>query len=146
MRALFFETQDIRRERTTSPKPVATTVVISPPAVEEEPKAPSTATRPVTRESRSLSPFSAPRAQEYQREDSRVANSSLKRQTAVVSDSTLWTPPSSPQTLPQEADENALHGSSEFMLVLYPEDETGDKDPLDVEARVDEGTSISANT
>jgi hypothetical protein len=31
----------------------------------------------------------------------------------------------------REDDENALHGSSEFMLVLYPEDETRDKDAID---------------
>lgn len=114
-----------------SPKPIVT--VSSP--VEEDFKSRSVST---TKERRSLSPLSMPRTQEHQKEENRPttihflssSNSSLKRQT--VNESML---PSSQnslrlQKMSQEDDEDALHGSSEFMLVLYPEDETQEENMM----------------
>lgn len=81
-----------------------------------------------------------PKIHEHQREDNRIVaddylppnslNSILKRQIAI--ESLPATLPSSLQTIALEDDENALHGSTEFMLVLYPEDETQEKDTLDM--------------
>jgi len=131
---IFLETQQniVKRERTLSPKPTA----ISSTVTEDSAKSQATS---VTREIRSLSPFSMPKIQGHEREENRVAtdyystsNSSnpiLKRQTAVVSESRAFSS-SSPQAM-LEDDENALHGSSEFMLVLYPEDETRERDTFD---------------
>lgn len=113
-----------------SPKPA---IVFSP--VEEDPRRHAA----VSRESRSLSPLSASVIREHQREEGRFAasrdpvpssNSILKRQTTIVNELTM-SPPSSPQGMLREDYENALHGSSEFMLVLYPEDETREKDTID---------------
>lgn len=129
-----------------SPKPVAT-VVISPPVVEEDLKSRTVITEFVTRDRRSLSPLSVPRTQEYQREESRAANSILKRQTAVMNEPTVWTPPRSPQTLPREDEESALHDSSEFMLVLYPEDGTQERDVTnDAETRTGRGNEVNGNS
>lgn len=110
-----------------SPKP---TVTVSSP-VEEDFKPRSI---PTTKERRSLSPLSMPRIQEPQREENRTTashyfssslNSNLKRQTTITNESMLPSPQNSLQLqkMSREDDEDALHGSSEFMLVLYPEDE-----------------------
>ncbi|XP_070163477.1 muscle M-line assembly protein unc-89-like [Polyergus mexicanus] len=117
----------IKRERTMSPKP---TVTVSSP-VEEDFKPRSI---PTTKERRSLSPLSMPRIQEPQREENCITashyfssslNSNVKRQTAVTNESMLPSLQNSLQLqkMSREDDEDALHGSSEFMLVLYPEDE-----------------------
>lgn len=116
----------VKRERTMSPRP---TVTVSSP-VEEDFKPRSVS---MAKERRSLSPLSMPRVQEYQKEETRptsthllsFSNSSLKRQ-IVVNEPMLLSPQNSLQLqkMPREDDEDALHGSSEFMLVLYPEDET----------------------
>lgn len=101
-----------------------------------------TASRSITKE-RSLSPLCVPRTEEQKEESSTTANlnnyllsssSILKKQIAVVNESILF-PPDNPQLqgILQEDDENALHGSSEFMLVLYPEDEIREKDAIDME-------------
>lgn len=112
-----------RKER--SPKPVAMTVTISPPVVEEDAKPRPV---PVPRERRSLSPkLSEENRKTASQHLLPTANTILKRQTAVVNESTVSLP-SNPQTMPREDYENALHGSSEFMLVLYPDDETREKD------------------
>lgn len=111
-----------------SPKP---TVTVSSPVVEEDFKPRSIST---TKERRSLSPLSMPRIQESQKEENRTAainyfssslNSNLKRQTAVTNEFMLPSSQNSSQLqkMSREDDEDALHGSSEFMLVLYPEDE-----------------------
>jgi len=130
---IFFETQQdiVKRERTVSPKPTAVT--------EDNSKLHTTSV--TSKKERSLSPFSMPKIQGHQREENRIAadhyslsnssNSILKRQTVVVSESMAFSP-SSPQEMPLEDDENALHGSSEFMLVLYPEDETREREIFDV--------------
>jgi hypothetical protein len=93
----------------------------------------------MTNERRSVSPLSMPKIQGHQREENRVAadhyslsNSSnpiLKRQSVVASESIAFSS-SSLQAMPLD-DENALHGSSEFMLVLYPEDETREREIFD---------------
>lgn len=108
-----------------SPKP---TVTVSSPEEDFKPRSVS-----MVKERRSLSPLSMPRFQEYQKEENRpttthllsFSNSSLKRQTAV-NEPMLLSPQNSLQLqkMSREDDEDALHGSSEFMLVLYPEDET----------------------
>ncbi|XP_050456846.1 titin homolog [Cataglyphis hispanica] len=137
----------VKRERTMSPKP---TVTVSSPVVEEDFKP-----RPIsTKERRSLSPLSMPRIQESQREKNRTTtshyfssiNSNLKRQTAVTNESMLPSPQSSPQLqkMSRDDDEDALHGSSEFMLVLYPEDETMQEETVNGtlhETRIKSGTS-----
>lgn len=116
-----------------SPKPVE--VNVSPPPVEKDLQS-----RSVVRERRSLSPLLISKAQDYPREEGRIStsqyllpstNSILKRQLAVGNESTVSLP-SSPQAMHamHEHDEDALHGSSEFMLVLYPEDE--EKDAIDM--------------
>lgn len=91
----------------------------------------------ITKE-RSLSPLNVPRIQEYQNditEENRTtanyqfllsSNSIPKKQTVVNELLSLDNLQS--QRILQEHDENALHGSSEFMLVLYPEDETQEED------------------
>lgn len=129
-----------------SPKPVAA-VSVSPPTVEKDLQS-----RPVVaRERRSLSPLPISRTQEYPKENDRIStsqhllpsnNSILKRQTAVANESTVSLP-SSPQSIHimSEHDENALHSSSEFMLVLYPEDETRKKDAIDAKTRIERDMS-----
>lgn len=109
-----------------SPKP---TVTVSSP-VEEDFNLRSIST---TKERRSLSPLSIPRIQEPQREENSTAinhhllssaNSILRRQTAIINESVL-SPQDSLQLqkqLSREDDEDVLHGSSEFMLVLYPDE------------------------
>lgn len=110
-------------------------VPVSSLVIEED-----TASRSITKE-RSLSPLCVPRTEEQKEESSTTANnyllssnSILKKQIAVVNESILF-PPDSPQLqgILQEDDENVLHGSSEFMLVLYPEDEIREKDVIDME-------------
>lgn len=86
----------------------------------------------VTRE-RSLSPLSMSQIPEQQKEGTRATTSYRfssppssvpKRQTAIVNELVVVSPPGGPYSQEtQEYDDNALHGSSEFMLVLYPEDE-----------------------
>ncbi|XP_072764145.1 uncharacterized protein [Anoplolepis gracilipes] len=114
----------VKRERTMSPTP---TVTVSSP-VEENFMSRSI---PTTKERRSLSPLSI---QERQREENRTtadyllssSNSNLKRQTAVIDKSMSPSPQNGLQLrkMSREDDEDALHGSSEFMLVLYPQDQT----------------------
>ncbi|KMR05376.1 myosin light chain smooth muscle [Lasius niger] len=116
----------VKRERTMSPKPIVT--VSSP--VEEDFNLRSIS---MTKERRSLSPLSIPRIQEPQREENSAAvnhhllssaNSILRRQTAIINESVL--PPQDSlqlqKQLSREDDEDVLHGSSEFMLVLYPDE------------------------
>lgn len=114
-----------------SPKPVATVTV-----AEKDSQS--------ARE-RSLSPVS--KTQEYPREEGRIsqhllpsANSILRRQAAAANESTVSLP-SNPHSIHvmHEHDENALHGSSEFMLVLYPEDETREKDANEIRIGSDAG-------
>lgn len=126
-------------------------VPVSSPVIEED-----TASRSITKE-RSLSPLCVPRIEEQKERNSITAshyllsssNSILKKQIAVVNESILY-PPDSPQSqgILQEDDENALHGSSEFMLVLYPEDETREKDAINMEnsAEIRIRNNISKNT
>ncbi|XP_029169766.1 protein SON [Nylanderia fulva] len=124
--------QDIvKRERAMSPKP---TVTVSSP-VEDDFKY----SIPTTKERRSLSPLSIPpRIQEPPREENNIAshllssNSSLKRQTAIISESMSPSPQDNLQLqtqLSRDDDEDVLHGSSEFMLVLYP-DETMEEETI----------------
>jgi len=117
-----------------SPKPAAVATISS--SDEEDPRLRSLV---MSRERRSLSPLSMPIIQEHQREESHItasrdpvpsSNSIPNRQTGVVNEFMI-SPSSSPQGMLREDDENALHGSSEFMLVLYPEDETREKDAID---------------
>lgn len=123
------------------------TVPVSSPVVEED-----TASRFATRE-RSLSPLCVPRIQEPRREENRTtesyhflssSNSIPKKQIAVIVNEFI-SPPDSPQRIMQEDDENALHGSSEFMLVLYPDDETREEYIIDMEnsAEIRDRSSIS---
>ncbi|XP_012144066.2 uncharacterized protein LOC105662898 [Megachile rotundata] len=131
-----------------------TTVTVSPPQTEET-------RRSVYRESRSrsvsiprersMSPLSMPQIQEQREEESPVATSRLrpsmhlvlkKQQTTVdepepplIKNNSLdLDKPGSPTT-PREDDESALHGSSEFMLVLYPEDQDQEKKFRDIDGR-----------
>lgn len=123
---------------TSKPTP---TVPVSSPVFEED------TSHFITRE-RSLSPLYVPRIQEYRTEESYTtashqvspSNSIPKKQIAIVNESMLF-PSESPQ--PQEDIENALHGSSEFMLILYPEDETREEDAIDIENSAEIRSSIS---
>jgi len=114
----------------------ASTLSISPPVIEED-----TTSHFITKE-KSLSSLCVPRIQEHQRQENCTTashhflpslNSIPKKQIAIVNESIF--PPDSPQSqrILQEDDENALHGSSEFMLVLYPEDETRKENTNDME-------------
>lgn len=113
----------------------ATTVPISSPVIEED-----TVSRFITKE-RSLSPLCMPKIQEHRREENSITashfllstNSISKKQT-IVNESIL-SPSDSPQGILQEDDEN-VHDSSEFMLVLYPEDETQEESTIDMENSV----------
>ncbi|XP_076647093.1 uncharacterized protein LOC143355830 [Halictus rubicundus] len=127
--------------------PTSTTVPVSPPIMDEPLK------RPILRESRSrsvsvsrersMSPLSMPKIQE---EDSSMRSTppirpslslTLRKQQAIVDEPeppftkshSLDEKPSSPLT-PREDDESVLHGSSEFMLVLYPDDQDGNVDDI----------------
>ncbi|KAL0100115.1 hypothetical protein PUN28_019518 [Cardiocondyla obscurior] len=103
---------------------------------------------------RSPSPFCMPRIQQQKENNYTTAsygfllpsNSILKKQTAAVNEFVLLPPDSSQQRILQEDDENVLHGSSEFMLILYPEDETREDDTIDEEnpAEFDAKSGISS--
>lgn len=118
----------------------STTAAVSPLIMDESFK------RPTFRESRSrsvsvsrersMSPLSMPKIQEEE-PSTRIAppirpalSLTLKKQQAVADEHeprftkthSLEEKPSSPST-PREDDETVLHGSSEFMLVLYPDDQ-----------------------
>lgn len=116
-------------------KPVPT-MLVSSPVIEDD-----ITSHFITKE-RSLSSLYVSRIQEHQNEESHttanhqfLSSSNLipKKQT-VVNESILL-PLDNPQSqrILQEHDENALHGSSEFMLVLYPEDETQEEDVISME-------------
>ncbi|XP_071646937.1 uncharacterized protein [Temnothorax longispinosus] len=142
--------QDIitKEERTMTSKS-AVTVPVSPSVIEQD-----TVSRFITKE-RSLSPLYVTGIQEHRREENcptashhflPSSNSISKKQNAVVNESILYLP-DSPQSqgILQEDDENALHGSSEFMLVLYPEDETLEKDTIDMENSAETRVKSSIN-
>lgn len=138
----------MKEERAMTSK-LAATVPVSSPIIED------TLSHFITKE-RSLSPFGVSRIQEHQREENCTvanhhilpsSNSIPKKQIAVVNEFILFPPDGlQSQRILQEDDENALHGSSEFMLVLYPEDDAReeyiiDRDPADIRVR----DSISTN-
>ncbi|CAL7935359.1 unnamed protein product [Xylocopa violacea] len=128
------------KEAPALPVPL-TTVTVTPPTMDESAK------RSIFRESRSrsvsiprersMSPLSMPKIQEhYELEttprESRLRPSlsvSLKKQSAIMDEFepplirgySFDEKPGSPTT-PREDDDTGIHGSSEFMLVLYPED------------------------
>ncbi|XP_076247129.1 uncharacterized protein LOC143187062 [Calliopsis andreniformis] len=130
-----------------------TTITVSPPTMDGSTR------RSVFRESRSrsvsvsrersMSPLSMPKIQEYNEEEKEVIDSSrllrpslnltLKKQQAItdepepplIKSNSMEEKPGSPTT-PREDDRSILHGSSEFMLVLYPEDQ---EKKLDVDDR-----------
>lgn len=129
--------QDVitKEEITMTLKPVPT-MLVSSPVIEDD-----ITSHFITKE-RSLSSLYVSRIQEHQNEESHttanhqfLSSSNLipKKQT-VVNESILL-PLDNPQSqrILQEHDENALHGSSEFMLVLYPEDETQEEDVISME-------------
>ncbi|XP_025994691.2 uncharacterized protein LOC105193641 [Solenopsis invicta] len=123
------------QERTMTAK-TAAIEPISSSVIEE-----NTTSRLVARE-KSLSPLCVPKIQEYPKEESCsttnhhfLSSSKLipKKQTAIVNEAMLFPSDNSQsQRILQEDDENALHGSSEFMLVLYPEDETQKEDVINM--------------
>jgi len=114
----------------------ASTLSVSPPVIEED-----TTSHFITKE-KSLSLLCVPRIQEHRKQKGCTSanhhflpslNSIPKKQSIIVNESIF--PSDSPQSqrILQEDDENALHGSSEFMLVLYPEDETRKENINDME-------------
>ncbi|XP_076686008.1 uncharacterized protein LOC143378038 [Andrena cerasifolii] len=140
------------KEATAVPKPT-TIITVSSPMMDESSR------RSAFRESRSrsisvsrersMSPLSMPKIQEHLEEDSSTIPSRLLRpslsltltkQQAISDDqeppflksNSTEEKPGSPIT-PREDDESGLHGSSEFMLVLYPEDQVQDKKLLSVD-------------
>ena len=142
------------KESPALPKP--TRVTISPPPAMDE-----SSRRAIFRESRSrsvsiprersMSPLSMPKIQEQREEEGSLTTSPLrpslnlilKKQQATVdepepplvkSNSLDVDKPGSPTT-PREDDESVLHGSSEFMLVLYPEDQDQGKKYRDIDGR-----------
>lgn len=110
------------------------TVPISSLVIEED-----TVSRFMTKE-RSLSPLCIPKIQEHRREENSTtashfllpSNSIPKKQTIVNESIQSPSDSSQSQRILQEDDEN-MHGSSEFMLVLYPEDETREEGTIDME-------------
>lgn len=118
----------IKRERTLSPKPTGIDENLKPNLII------------VTRERRSLSPLSISQISERQKEETRATtnnlspapSSILKRQTAIVNESVVSSSSSPRLQETEEDDYNALHGSSEFMLVLYPDDEKQEKDDIGI--------------
>ncbi|CAD1476298.1 unnamed protein product, partial [Heterotrigona itama] len=135
------------------PMPVSSTnVIVTPPTMEEPSR------RSAFRESRSrsvsisrersMSPLSMPKIQEQHEEEASSSyspfrpstNLTLKKQQAIVDEPELQfvkshsldDKPTLP-TSPRENDDTVLHGSSEFMLVLYPEDQ--EKKPEDTVER-----------
>ncbi|XP_012533814.1 uncharacterized protein LOC105835260 [Monomorium pharaonis] len=118
----------------TSKTTVTATVPVSSSIIEQ-----NTTSHFITRE-RSLSPLCEPKIQKFRKEESTTANNyflpssnlAQKKQTTVNEFILLPSNNSQSQRL-QEDDEHALHGSTEFMLVLYPEDETQEKDEIDIE-------------
>ncbi|KAL6255448.1 hypothetical protein P5V15_013783 [Pogonomyrmex californicus] len=135
----------IKEERAMSSKSIAT---VSSPVIEENSKLHSTI------KEKSLSLSSVSKIQEYQREENCItashpleafSNSILKKQTVITNESML-SPLDNSQShgILQDDDENILHGSTEFMLVLYPEFETREEDAIDIENSVK--TSIKSKT
>jgi len=121
----------MKEERTVTSKS-ATTVPISSPVIEED-----TVSRFITKE-RSLSPFCIPKIQEHRREENSttishflLSSNLIPKKQTIVNESIL-SPSDSPQGILQEDDEN-VHGSSEFMLVLYPENGTREESTIDME-------------
>lgn len=136
-----------------------TTVTVTPPTMEESNK------RSAFRESRSrsvsmsrersMSPLSMPKIQEQHEEEtfnySRPSITlTLKKQQAVVDEvetprgtksDSLYDKLGLPIS-PREDDVTVMHGSSEFMLVLYPEDQTK---KVDDTTRKDLGIAILFN-
>ncbi|KZC12048.1 Titin [Dufourea novaeangliae] len=134
----------------TLPVTRSTTVTVSPPLMDEASR------RSVFRESRSrsvsmsrersMSPLSMPKIQEEEpsTNSARILRPSLsltlKKQQALVDEpepsflktNSLEEKSSSPLT-PREDDESIMHGSSEFMLVLYTDDQ--DKKLVDNDGR-----------
>ncbi|XP_018399453.1 PREDICTED: titin homolog [Cyphomyrmex costatus] len=118
---------DITKEETTMTLKPVPTMQVSPPVIEDD------ITLHFIAKERSLSPIYMSGIQEHRSEENRTtanhqflasSNSIPKKQT--VTNESMLLPLDNPhsQRILQERDENALHGSSEFMLVLYPEDET----------------------
>lgn len=110
------------------------TVPVTSPIIEED-----TVSHFIIKE-RNLSPFYVPTIQEHQREENCIitnhhflpsSNSVSKKQIAMVNESPSDSLQS--QRIMQEDDENTLHGSSEFMLILYPEGEIREEDKIDIE-------------
>ncbi|KYN45103.1 Muscle M-line assembly protein unc-89 [Trachymyrmex septentrionalis] len=127
--------QDVitKEETTMTLKPIPT-MQVSSPIIEDN------ITSHFIIKERSLSPLNVPRIQ-VQNEENRTtanhqflsSNSIPKNQTVVNESILLPLDNSQSQRILQEHDENALHGSSEFMLVLYPEDETQEEDVISME-------------
>ncbi|XP_018360305.1 PREDICTED: interaptin [Trachymyrmex cornetzi] len=129
--------QDVitKEETTMSLKPIPI-MQVSSPIIEDD-----ITSYFITKE-RSLSPVNVPRIQEHRNEENRttanhqflLSSNSIPKKQIVVNESILLPLDNSQsQRILQEHDENALHGSSEFMLVLYPEDETQEKDVISME-------------
>ncbi|XP_076635894.1 uncharacterized protein LOC143348976 [Colletes latitarsis] len=149
--------ESLNKESPAVPRPA--TVAVAPPVIDESTK------RSVYRESRSrsvsmsrersMSPLSMPKIQENYEEEASTRPPRLQRpsisltltkQQAIVDDpespfvksNSLDDKPGSPTT-PREDDESVMHGSSEFMLVLYPDDEDQAKKLMDF---ADKGKSL----
>lgn len=104
---------------------------------------------------RSMSPLSMPKIQEQHEEEASLSyspfrpsmNLTLKKQQAIVAEPepqfvkshSLDDKPTSPIS-PRENDDTVLHGSSEFMLVLYPDDQ--EKKPEDTVERKSLGETL----
>ncbi|XP_043261642.1 muscle M-line assembly protein unc-89 isoform X2 [Colletes gigas] len=152
------ENQSLNKESPADLRP-ASAVAVSPPIIDESSKRSAyreSRSRSVsmTRE-RSMSPLSMPKIQENYEEEASTRPPRLQRpsisltltkQQAIIDDpessfvksNSLDDKPGSPTT-PREDDETVMHGSSEFMLVLYPDDEDQAKKLMDF---ADKGKSL----
>ncbi|KAK1121159.1 hypothetical protein K0M31_010466 [Melipona bicolor] len=128
----------------------STNVTVTPPTTEESNRRSAfresrSRSASISRE-RSMSPLSMPKIQEQHEEEASSTysplrpsmNLTLQKQQAIVDEPqfvkshSLDDKPASPVS-PRENDDTVLHGSSEFMLVLYPEDQ--EKKPEDTVER-----------
>ncbi|KAK2587831.1 hypothetical protein KPH14_003931 [Odynerus spinipes] len=119
------------KKRPTSPTPV-TLVTVSPPPRSDSLISPPPRRRSVSlSRDRSMSPLSIPQTQENVEEDRNTSRLQLLRPTSILKKQNAYMDePEGIQTptSPREDNEDMLHGSSEFMLVLYPQDGNTNKE------------------
>ncbi|KAI4503993.1 hypothetical protein M0802_000464 [Mischocyttarus mexicanus] len=113
------------KKRPTSPIPITTIVTVSPPPRSDSIRRSFSLSR-----ERSLSPLSLPTTQENLEEERNRSSSPLLQPVSILKKQNSVTdePDAMQLTISPRENDDILHGSSEFMLVLYPKDESETKE------------------